>query len=88
VVPGPKFRISHEFISAVAWAILPAGRIVIVVAPAAGSSAAMRMIDRAERLTIVIVARRWRILRQASENHEKEQPLQQHAEVRSGRPGR
>jgi hypothetical protein len=64
VVPGPKVWISHEFLSVVAWAILSAGRMVIVVAPADGSKAARKAIDRAEILTKGIVARRWRILRQ------------------------
>src|SRR5579872_213337 len=46
-----------------AWPRLAAGRIVIVVAPADGSRAAMKRSDRAERLTKVIVAGRPGILR-------------------------
>ena len=63
VVPAPKVAVSHEFLSTVAWAILAAGRIVIVVALADSSEAAIRTIDRAERLTKGIVAQRRRILR-------------------------
>ena len=42
--------------------MLLAGRTVIVVAPADGNRAAIRTIDRAERLTKVIVCARWGIL--------------------------
>jgi hypothetical protein len=59
----PKVSVSHEFLSAVASLMLVAGRIVIVVAPADGSKAAIRTIVRAERLTKVIVASSRRILR-------------------------
>jgi hypothetical protein len=63
VVSAPKVSVSHEFLSAVAWAMLVAGRIVIVVARADGRKAAIRTIVRAERLTTVIVASSRRILR-------------------------
>jgi len=62
MVPAPKVCVSQALVSAVAWPMLMAGRIVIVVAPADGSKAAIRTNDRAERLTKVIVGAGWRIL--------------------------
>ena len=63
MVPAPNVSVSHEFLSVIASLMLVAGRIVIVVAPADGSKAAIRTIDRAERLTTVIVVARRRILK-------------------------
>ena len=62
MVPDPKVVVSHVLASTAAWIMPAAGRIVIVVAPAVGSRAAIRTIDRAERLTKVIVVARRRIL--------------------------
>jgi hypothetical protein len=62
VVPAPKVSVSHKFLSTAPWMMLLAGRTVIVVAPAEGNRAAIRTIDRAERLTKVIVCARWGIL--------------------------
>jgi hypothetical protein len=62
MVPAPKVCVSQALVSAEAWPMLMAGRIVIVVAPADGSKAAIRTNGRAERLTKVIVFARWRIL--------------------------
>ena len=89
MVPAPNVAVSHEFLSAIASLMLVAGRIVIVVAPADGSKAAIRTIVRAERLTTVIVASSRRILRRELVKIVRRNGLFCHVErLETGRPYR